>query len=103
MGLGPLLHCACVKKLGLTRFAQGLASAVTWSGALAWLTLSTPRARRGQTLGTAFGFAVLGFIVGPAIGAVAELTSVEVVFGGIAVLLGLVALAAASSSPEPLL
>ena len=82
--------------LGLTRFAQGLASAVTWSGALAWLTLSTPRARRGQTLGTAFGFAVLGFIVGPAIGAVAELTSVEVVFGGIAVLLGLVALAAAS-------
>ena len=82
--------------LGLTRFAQGLASAVTWSGALAWLTLSTPRARRGQTLGTAFGFAVLGFIVGPAIGAVAELTSVEAVFGGIAVLLGLVALTAAS-------
>jgi len=34
-------------------------------GALAWLTLSAPRARRGQTLGTAFGFAVLGFIVGP--------------------------------------
>ena len=82
--------------LGLTRFAQGLASAVTWSGALAWLTLSTPRARRGQMLGTAFGFAVLGFIVGPAVGAVAELTSVEGVFAGIAVVLGLVALAAAS-------
>lgn len=82
--------------LGLTRFAQGLASAVTWSGALAWLTLSTPRARRGQILGTAFGFAVLGFIVGPAVGAVAELTSVEGVFAGIAVVLGLVALAAAS-------
>jgi len=82
--------------LGLTRFAQGLASAVTWAGALAWLTLSAPRAQRGQTLGTAFGFAVLGFIVGPAIGAVAELTSVEGVFVGIAVVLGLVALAAAS-------
>jgi MFS family permease len=66
--------------LGLARFGQGLASAVTWSGALAWLTLSTPRERRGQTLGTAFGFAVLGFIVGPAVGAIAELTSISGVF-----------------------
>ena len=87
--------------LGLTRFAQGLASAVTWAGALAWLTLSTPRARRGQTLGTAFGFAVLGSIVGPVIGAVAELTSVEGVFVGVAVALGLVALAAASFPAAP--
>jgi MFS family permease len=83
--------------LGLTRLTQGLASAVTWSGALAWLTLSTPRSRRGQTLGTAFGFAVLGFIVGPAIGALGELTSVEVVFVAVAVALGLVAFAAAVS------
>jgi MFS family permease len=81
--------------LGLTRLTQGLASAVTWSGALAWLTLSTPRSRRGQTLGTAFGFAVLGFIVGPAVGALGELTSVEVVFVAVAVALGLVAVAAA--------
>ena len=41
------------------RAMLSMSSAVTWSGALAWLTLSTPRARRGQTLGTAFGFAVL--------------------------------------------
>lgn len=66
--------------LGVARFAQGLASAVTWSGALAWLTLSTPRERRGQTLGTAFGFAVLGFIVGPAVGAIADFTSIAGVF-----------------------
>ena len=82
--------------LGLTRFAQGLSSAVTWAGALAWLTLSTPRSRRGQTLGTAFGFAVLGFIVGPAVGALGELTSIEGVFIVVAVVLGSVALAAAS-------
>jgi len=82
--------------LGLTRFGQGLASAVTWSGALAWLTLSAPRDRRGQTLGTAFGFAVLGFIVGPAIGAVGELTSIAWVFTAVAAGLGLLALAAAS-------
>lgn len=80
--------------LGLARLGQGFASAVTWSGALAWLTLSTPRERRGQTLGTAFGFAVLGFIVGPVVGALAELTSVRGVFLAVAAAtVGLVALA----------
>lgn len=82
--------------LGLTRFAQGLSSAVTWAGALAWLTLSTPRARRGQTLGTAFSFAVLGFITGPAIGALGELTSIRGVFLVIAVVIALVAIVAAT-------
>lgn len=85
--------------LGLTRFAQGFASAVTWSGALAWLTLSTPRERRGQTIGTAFGFAVLGFIVGPAVGALGELTSIVGVFLVIAGIIGVLALAAASFPP----
>jgi len=85
--------------LGLTRFAQGFASAVTWSGALAWLTLSTPRERRGQTIGTAFGFAVLGFIVGPAVGALGELTSIVGVFLVVAGIIGVLALAAASFPP----
>ena len=80
--------------LGLTRFAQGMASSVTWAGALAWLTLGTPRERRGQTLGTAFGFAVLGFIIGPAVGAVGELTSIGGVFITIAIVTGLLAIAA---------
>ncbi len=82
--------------LGATRFVQGLASAMTWAGALAWLTLSTPREQRGKTLGTVFGFAVLGFIVGPAIGALGELTSIRGVFVAIGVTAALVALAAAS-------
>lgn len=85
--------------LGITRFAQGLASAVTWSGALAWLTLGTPRERRGQILGTAFGFAVLGFIVGPAVGALAELTSIPGVFVVIAIATGGLGVAAASFPP----
>lgn len=70
--------------LSLARLAQGVASAISWSGALAWLTLTTPRERRGQTLGTAYGIAVLGFIVGPAIGALADVTSVEGVFLAVA-------------------
>lgn len=86
--------------LGLARFAQGLSSAVTWAGALAWLTLSTPRERRGQTLGTAFGFAVLGFIVGPAVGAVAHLTSIEIVFVLVAAVTGALCVVAALFPPS---
>jgi MFS family permease len=85
--------------LALTRFGQGLASAVTWSGALAWLTLSTPRERRGQLLGVAFGFAILGFIVGPVVGAVAELTTIGATFGLIAALMVGLALVAGTFPP----
>ena len=54
------------------RFVQGLSSATTWSAALAWVAVSTPRERRGQALGTVFGVAVLGFVVGPMFGGVAR-------------------------------
>lgn len=83
--------------LGVARFAQGFSSVVTWAGALAWLTLSTPRERRGQTLGTAYGFAVLGFIAGPAVGALAELTSLAAVFLAVAVITGALDVVAAIS------
>lgn len=83
--------------LGAARFAQGVASAITWCGALAWLTLATPRDQRGKAVGTIFSIAVLGFIVGPAIGALAELTSLRATFLTIAGLTVLVAAFAASS------
>jgi MFS family permease len=83
--------------LGVARFAQGVASAITWCGALAWLTLQTPRENRGRLVGTVFSVAVLGFIIGPAIGAIAEWTSLRGTFMAIAGLTVLVALFAASS------
>src|SRR6476619_4693523 len=49
--------------LGVSRFVQGLSSTMTWAGALALVTVEADRARRGQTLGTVFGFAVAGAIV----------------------------------------
>lgn len=82
--------------LALARFAQGVASAITWSGALAWLMLATPRDQRGRTVGLIFGVAVLGFIVGPAVGALAELGSIRATFIAIAVVTALVAVFAAS-------
>jgi MFS family permease len=73
--------------LGLARLVQGFSSTTTWAGALAWLTVATPRERRGELIGTAFGAAVFGAILGPMFGAVADAVSVRVSFaavGGVA-------------------
>ena len=86
--------------LGLSRFAQGVSSVATWSGGLAWISVATPRERRGQALGTAYGIAVFGFVTGPVIGAAARETSIGAVFGtlgGLAVALTLLVRAC----PEP--
>ena len=63
--------------LGIARFVQGFSSTITWAGALAWLTVATPRERRGELIGTAFGAAVFGAILGPMFGAVADAVSVR--------------------------
>lgn len=78
--------------LGIARFLQGASSALTWAGALAWLTVSAPRERRGATLGVAFGVAVLGAILGPMVGAVAQAVSIRLSFASV----GVVALALAA-------
>lgn len=70
--------------LGLARLVQGLSSATTWAGALAWVAVSVPRDRRGQALGTVFGLAVLGFVVGPMFGGFADLVGIRGSFVAIA-------------------
>lgn len=77
--------------LGVARFAQGIASATTWAGALAWVAVSVPRERRGQALGTVFGLAVAGFVVGPILGGVAEVVGVRPAFAVIALVAALLA------------
>jgi MFS family permease len=69
--------------LGAARFVQGFSSTTTWAGALAWLTTAAPRGRRGELLGTAFGAAVFGAILGPLFGGVAELVSIRLAFGAV--------------------
>ena len=88
--------------LGLARFVQGFASTTTWAGAFAWLTAATPRARRGELIGTAFGAAVFGAVVGPVFGAVAEAISIRGTFAAVGVAaLAFAALAQAQPAAPP--
>lgn len=81
--------------LDAARFAQGVAGALIWSGALTWLITTAPAERRGQVIGTALGTAVAGALVGPVLGATAAEIGTEAVFGGVLVAsLALAALAA---------
>jgi MFS family permease len=85
--------------LGLARFVQGASSTTTWAGALAWLTVASPRSRRGELLGFAFGAAVFGAIVGPTFGAAAETIGIRSTFTGVGVVA--LALAAWAASRPP--
>lgn len=66
--------------LGGARFVQGISSTATWAGALAWISVAAPRARRGEVIGTAFGAAVFGAVLGPMFGGLAELAGIRLSF-----------------------
>jgi MFS family permease len=67
-------------QLVTARFAQGLASAFSWTGALAWLVASAPRDRRGALIGQAFAAAVAGALLGPVVGGVADVAGIQATF-----------------------
>lgn len=72
--------------LNLTRFVQGAAAALCWTGALAWLVSETPKAKRGQTIGIAMAFAIGGALLGPVLGAIASAVGRGPAFSGVAVI-----------------
>ncbi len=85
--------------LDASRFVQGIAGALIWSGALTWLITSAPEERRGSIIGSALGTAVAGALLGPALGAAAGEIGTEPVFSSVLVIT--LALAwAASRLPE---
>jgi MFS family permease len=82
-------------QLDLARFAQGLASAFSWTGAFGWLVASAPANRRGRLIGNVFAAAVVGALFGPVIGGVASVAGIGWTFGAVGVAsFGLVAWAA---------
>jgi len=87
--------------LGLARFLQGCSSTITWAGALAWLSVVAPRGRRGEILGTAFGAAVFGAILGPMFGALADLVGIRQGFGAVGACELALAAWAAATPPAP--
>lgn len=85
--------------LGGARFLQGFSSTTTWAGALAWVVVAAPRARRGEIVGTAFGAAVFGAVIGPMFGGVAEIVGIRASFAAVGVVsLGFAVLAATSGA-----
>jgi MFS family permease len=72
---------------------------MTWAGALAWVALDTPKEHRGQALGTVFGVAVFGFVVGPMLGGIADHVGIRPAFATVAI--GAGALAAMLALVDP--
>jgi MFS family permease len=88
--------------LDLTRLAQGIAGALCWTGALAWLVDATSQERRGETIGIAMSAAIVGALLGPVVGAAAVHFGRAVTFSGVAVVaMVLVLLALRTPSPPP--
>ena len=94
-----------VVALGIARFVQGFSSTVTWAGALAWIAGVAPKSKRGEMIGTAFGAAIAGAILGPMFGGVAETVGIRLSLTTLAVVafaFALLALAGRSAPGEKL-
>jgi MFS family permease len=72
-------------ELDAARFAQGLASAFSWTGALGWLVAGSAPGRRGALIGRAFAAAVFGALFGPVVGGIASVAGIGWTFGAVAV------------------
>lgn len=61
-----------IAALDIARFAEGVASACSWAGGLAWVASATPSERRGAMMGRVLAAAVGGSLFGPVLGTIAS-------------------------------
>ncbi|MGH2958887.1 MAG: MFS transporter, partial [Solirubrobacterales bacterium] len=70
--------------LDLSRFMQGASGALMWAGAMSWVVIAGPEARRGALLGTVVAAATIGELLGAPLGALAHEVGLEAIFGAVA-------------------
>jgi MFS family permease len=87
--------------LDATRLAQGVAGALCWTGALAWIVDATPQERRGETIGIAMSAAIVGALLGPVVGGAASHFGRAPAFGGVAGLALALAIVALQTPSPP--
>lgn len=87
-------------QLVLLRFVGGLGSAFSWVAAFTWLTARAPEERRGQMIGTLLSAAVVGALIGPALGGAAATFGPAPTFALVA-LAGAAVLLWAALTPPP--
>lgn len=70
--------------LGVMRGLQGVAAALSWTAAFAWLVAAAPKGRHGLLIGSAISASVVGSLTGPVLGSVAAHIGRAEVFLGVA-------------------
>lgn len=80
-----------IAALDALRFIQGMGCGFIWGGGLTWVIAVAPRDRRGAVLGSVFGAAIFGTLLGPVLGTLA----VTVGTGPVFALVGTISLALA--------
>ena len=84
------------------RFVQGVGGALAWTAGIAWISADAGPSKRGAAIGGVVSAAVIGIIVGPAVGALAASVGTGVVFSLVAALsLLLAGWCAAVPTPKP--
>jgi MFS family permease len=85
VAVAPFGFVSGIAVLDSLRVLQGVAAGCIWGGALTWVMATSPRAQRGQVIGTAIAAATFGTLLGPALGTLAVAAGTGPAFAAVGV------------------